>query len=93
MAQRFFLFIVTLMLLGACQTGGSVEKVASFALEPSQSLAINARRLEVVDNWLMPLQAPYVEHELRTTPADQDRMGKTNSLAKRGLWRAYFEYF
>ena len=70
MAQRFFLFIVTLMLLGACQTGGSVEKVASFALEPSQSLAINARRLEVVDNWLMPLQAPYVEHELRTTPAE-----------------------
>ena len=70
MAQRFSLFIVTLMLLGACQTGGSVEKVASFTLEPSQSLAINARRLEVVDNWLMPLQAPYVEHELRTTPAE-----------------------
>ena len=70
MAQRFFLFIVTLMVLGACQTGGSVEKVANFALEPSPSLAINARRLEVVDNWLMPLQAPYVEHELRTTPAE-----------------------
>ena len=29
-----------------------------------QALAINARRLEIVNNWLMPLEAPYVEHEL-----------------------------
>ena len=70
MGQRISLLLIALMCLGACQSGGSIEKATSFSLAPSQSLAINARRLEVVDNWLMPLQAPYVEHELRTTPAE-----------------------
>lgn len=71
MTMRFIAPLMLLLSLTACQTGGaSVEKFVSFNIENTQSLAINARRLEVVDNWLMPLAPPYVEHELQVTPAE-----------------------
>lgn len=70
MIMRLALWAMILVSLGACQTGGSVEKIARFDASAQTSLAINARRLEVVDNWLMPLTPPYVEHELAETPAE-----------------------
>lgn len=70
MVLRLLVSALFLLTLGACQSGGSITKVVQFDLDKRQGLAINARRLEVVDNWLMPLEPPYVEHELHTTPAE-----------------------
>lgn len=65
-----FVTIIPLMLvLSACGNEAEVKKLEVFQPETTTSLAINARRLEIIDNWLMPLEAPYVEHELKTTPA------------------------
>ena len=70
MMSRILFGCLLLLSLSGCQTGASVEKVISFNAADNQALAINARRLEVVDNWLMPLTPPYVEHELQMTPAE-----------------------
>ena len=70
MILRVLCGFLILLSLGGCQTGASVEKVVSFNSASTDALAINARRLEVVDNWLMPLTPPYVEHELQITPAE-----------------------
>ena len=70
--------------LAACQTGVSLEKDFVVARDTAQPLAINARRLEVVDNWLMPLSAPYVEHELSPTPAQSVIEWATDNLIVSG---------
>ena len=66
---QFLIIAIEFLGLSACQTGVSVEKTISFQIQDDAELAINARRLEIVDNWIMPLSPPYVEHELTPTPA------------------------
>ena len=66
---QFLIIAIAFLGLNACQTGVSVEKTISFQIQDDAELAINARRLEIVDNWIMPLSPPYVEHELTPTPA------------------------
>lgn len=66
---QFLIIAIAFIGLSACQTGVSVEKTISFQIQDDAELAINARRLEIVDNWIMPLSPPYVEHELTPTPA------------------------
>lgn len=66
---QFLIIAIAFIGLSACQTGVSVEKTISFQTQDDAELAINARRLEIVDNWIMPLSPPYVEHELTPTPA------------------------
>ena len=66
---QFLIIAIAFLGLSACQTGVSVEKTISFQIQDDAELAINARRLEIVDNWIMPLSPPYVEHELTPTPA------------------------
>ena len=65
---QFLIIAIAFLGLSACQTGVSVEKTISFQIQDDAELAINARRLEIVDNWIMPLSPPYVEHELTPTP-------------------------
>ena len=66
---RFIIFGFAMISLMACRSGVSLETVTTIDVDKAEELAINARRLEVVNNWLMPLEAPYVEHELNPTPA------------------------
>lgn len=66
---QFLIIAIAFLGLSACQTGVSVEKTISFQIQDDAELAINARRLEIVDNWIMPLSPPHVEHELTPTPA------------------------
>lgn len=66
----FFVFSALLLAVSGCQSKVELETISIYNADEAQSLAINARRLEIVNNWLMPLEAPYVEHELNPTPAD-----------------------
>lgn len=66
----FFVFSALLLAISGCQSKVELETISIYNADEAQSLAINARRLEIVNNWLMPLEAPYVEHELNPTPAD-----------------------
>lgn len=66
----FFVLSALLLAMSGCQSKVELETISIYNADEAQSLAINARRLEIVNNWLMPLEAPYVEHELNPTPAD-----------------------
>jgi len=66
----FFVFSALLLAVSGCQSKVELETISIYNADEAQSLAINARRLEIVNNWLMPLEATYVEHELNPTPDD-----------------------
>ena len=58
----FIVFSALLLAMSGCQSKVELETISIYNADEAQSLAINARRLEIVNNWLMPLEAPYVEH-------------------------------
>ena len=62
-------FLATLFagfLLTACQTTENTPPPKMFNADSMQAMSINARRLEIIDSWQMPVQDPYVGH--RATP-------------------------
>jgi hypothetical protein len=61
------MFGLTALLMG-CQT---IEKNSPKATaKVSEPLAINARRLEIIDNWQMPGEVPFVGHRAKTQASD-----------------------
>ena len=55
------LSVVLIAGLSACGTTGTgVKAPAKFDSNSYTPLALNARRLEIVENWQMPMQAPYI---------------------------------
>ena len=70
-AARFIALLATSSFITACQTTPVVESRFVFNSAEQQAMAINARQFEIVDNWQMPITAPYVEHELNPTPSEK----------------------
>ena len=64
----FMVFIVGL--LANCNTGQSKPPPTIFTSGAHQPLAINARRLEIIDNWQMPIADPYVGHQINPLPTN-----------------------
>ena len=54
--------------LAACQTTAPTPPVTS--ADKFAPLSINARRLEIIDNWQMTVEAPYVGHRAQTLPSN-----------------------
>ena len=54
--------------LGGCQTTASVTPATT--VDEFVPLAINARRLEIIDNWKMPVEPPYVGHRAQILPSN-----------------------
>ena len=54
--------------LGACQTTQPVPPMTT--ADKFIPLAMNARRLEIIDNWQMPVQPPYIGHRAQTLPSN-----------------------
>ena len=54
--------------LGGCQTTAPVRPAAT--VDEFVPLALNARRLEIIDNWQMPVEPPYVGHRSQTLPSN-----------------------
>ena len=54
--------------LAACQTTAPTPLVTT--ADKFAPLAINARRLEIIDNWQMTVEAPYVGHRAQTSPSN-----------------------
>ena len=69
--SKAVLILACTFMLGACQTKPVIESNFVFQSDAQQALAINARQFEIVDNWQMPITAPYVEHELSQTPSQK----------------------
>ena len=54
--------------LTACQTTDPTPPVTT--AHKFVPLAINARRLEIIDNWLMTVEAPYIGHRAQKLPSN-----------------------
>ena len=59
---------VVLAGLNGCKTTAPVSLTTT--ADEFMPLAMNARRLEIVDNWQMPVEPPYVGHRSQTLPSN-----------------------
>ena len=64
----FLIFISGLMV--SCNTVQSKPPPTIFISAAYQPLTINARRLEIIDNWQMPIVYPYVGHQINPLPSN-----------------------
>ena len=64
-----FMIIISGLLV-SCNTVQSKPPPIIFKSAAYQSLAINARRLEIIDNWQMPIVDPYVGHQISPLPSN-----------------------
>ena len=51
-------------LLAACKAGTATPPPQIFTTDAYQPLNLNARRLEIIDNWQMPVVDPYIGHRV-----------------------------
>ena len=58
---------VVLAGVGGCQTTAPVPPTTT--ADEFMPLAMNARRLEIVDNWQMPVEPPYIGYRAQTSPS------------------------
>ena len=70
--MRLIRFLVIMLVgiagLAACQTTAPIPTDKS--ADKFVPLSINARRLEIIDNWQMTVEAPYVGHRAQTLPSN-----------------------
>ena len=57
-------------LLASCNTGQRTPPPKIFASDAHQPIVLNARRLEIIDNWQMPIVDPYVGHQINPLPSN-----------------------
>ena len=66
---RYVMIVFTVLTgLGGCQTTAPVAPATT--ADEFVPLAMNARRLEIIDNWQMPVEAPYIGHRAQTLPSN-----------------------
>ena len=73
---------VVLAGVGGCQTTAPVPP--STTADEFVPLAMNARRLEIIDNWQMPVEPPYVGHQAQTLPSNLLAKWASNVLQPAG---------
>jgi len=56
--------------LAACQTTPNAPPPKIFSDEAFRPLPLNARRLEIIDNWQMPMKGSFVGHRASPLPTD-----------------------
>jgi hypothetical protein len=64
-----FIFFLGWVLV-SCNTVPNTPPPVIFKSAAHQPLAINARRLEIIDNWQMPIIDPYVGHQISPLPSN-----------------------
>ena len=63
--------LVTMVFLGAC--GASTTTVTAppqLEVDKFQPLRMNARRMEIIENWQMPVEAPYIGYLANPAPSN-----------------------
>ena len=66
--RTLMIILVAFAGLAACQTIAPTPPVTT--ADKFAPLAINARRLEIIDNWQISVEAPYVGHRAQTLPSN-----------------------
>jgi hypothetical protein len=56
-------------LFAACKTGTATPPPQIFTTDAYQPLNLNARRLEIIDSWQIPVAGPYIGHRVNPLPS------------------------
>ena len=67
--RRWFILAAASFVLTACQTV-DLPPPPKFEASAYAPLSLNARKLDIISNWVMPLEDPYQEHLLQPNPSD-----------------------
>ena len=59
-----FVFFAGLLLLGSCTATSQKTVLPIYETIDFQSLRLDARKMEIIENWNMPMEPPYIEHTL-----------------------------
>lgn len=70
MRKTAFPLLFLLMLVSACTGASTPPPQVSLTTTGFQSLPLNARRLEIIENWQMPIEAPYIGHLQQPYPSN-----------------------
>ena len=60
--------VAALVGIAACET--TAPELPAASVDQFVPLTINARRLEIIDNWQMPVEEPYIGHRAQTFPGN-----------------------
>lgn len=59
-----FVFFAGLLLLSSCKATSQKTVLPIYETRDFQSLRLDARKMEIIENWNMPMEPPYIEHTL-----------------------------
>ena len=59
-----FIFLASLIMLGGCTAASNQTVLPTYETTDFQSLRLDARKMEIIENWNMPMEPPYIEHTL-----------------------------
>ena len=59
-----FVFFAGLLLLSSCTATSQKTVLPIYETTDFQSLRLDARKMEIIENWNMPMEPPYIEHTL-----------------------------
>ena len=63
-------FVLASLMLSACGTTSAPPAPVTISTESFAPLALNARKLEIIDNWQMPMASPYIGHHQNPFPGN-----------------------
>ena len=63
-------FVLASLMLSACGTTSAPPVPVTISADSFAPLAINARKLEIIDNWQMPMASPYIGHHQNPFPVN-----------------------
>ncbi len=67
---RFLAPLFGVLMLGACETTSEAPKPVTVDASIYQSMTLNARQLVIIENWQMPMKAPYIGHRQMPYPSN-----------------------
>lgn len=63
-------FVLASLMLSACGTTSTPPVPVTISTDSFAPLALNARKLEIIDNWQMPMAGPYIGHRQDPFPGN-----------------------
>ena len=72
------------LLLSACMATSAPPPKVTVSSDAFSSVPLNARRLEIIENWQMPIEAPYIGHLQQPLPSSLVAEWASNVLTPAG---------
>ena len=85
MRKTAFPLLLLAFLASACTGTSAPPPQVTVTDTAFQSLTLNARRLEIIENWQMPIEAPYIGHLQQPYPSNLVSVWASRVLVPAGI--------